>query len=115
MKTGMEWIQEERARLEAAGLVETQVDIAQRGELAGGAACYALSAADYFGEGRMIVAGIWPLKDELLELEEDDVTRLARAGAMIAMEIERRQRVAALAREAIEKSEKRIITLDGRK
>lgn len=92
MKTGLELIGEQMRELEGAGLTGEQQDLATQGQLAGAAACYALTVAYYFGNGRQIVAGIWPLMDELFEREAADVVKLARAGALIAMELERVQR-----------------------
>lgn len=87
MKNGVELIAEERKALEEAGLVPEQQSLANNGQLAGAAACYALTVAYYFGNGRQIVAGIWPLVEELFERDADELTKLARAGALIAMEI----------------------------
>lgn len=106
MKTGMELMAEQRRELEEAGLVPSQQDLATKGQLAGAAACYALTVAYYFGNGRQIVAGIWPLVEELFDRDAEDLTKLARAGALIAMELERVQRTRETEGEA-----KRIITL----
>jgi hypothetical protein len=94
MKNGAELVAEQVKELETAGLTPEQQDIATKGQLAGAAACYALMAAYYFGNGRQIVVGIWPLKEELFETEAEDLVKLARAGALIQLELERVQRAA---------------------
>lgn len=101
MKTGIELIGEQMTELDDAGLTTEQQDLATAGQLAGAGACYALTVAYYFGNGRQIVAGIWPLREELFEREADDLVKLARAGALMALEIQRIQR----AREAEAKAE----------
>jgi hypothetical protein len=98
----MELIAEERKQLEDHGLTDEQQNIAEQGELAGAAACYALMGSDYFGAGRRIVPGLWPMRMDLFEPELDELTRLARAAALLSMEIERLQRA---------KDDRRIVTL----
>lgn len=107
MKAGLELIAEAVAGLEAEGLTGKQQAMAVNGELAGAGACYALAAASYFGEGRRIVAGIWPMQEELLRLEGEELVNLARAGAFVCMEIERVQRVR-------EKEERGLIIVPGK-
>lgn len=111
MKTGVELVAEQIIELEAAGLVAEQQDLAGKGQLAGAAACYALTTAYYFGNGRQIVAGIWPLLDELFDKEADDLVKLARAGALIQMELERVQRARERAAQAEQKNGKPVLYL----
>lgn len=95
MKTGMEMILEAKGKFQTvAALLATNPEEGDEGELAGAAACYALANADYFGVGRRIVAGIWPLAPELCCPEElGGVEGLAKAGALILMELERRAEI----------------------
>lgn len=101
MKTGIEIIAKERQRQESQeGWSPTHDDAHKKGEMAGAAACYALSACCFlnpqqveaYREGVTHKVRIWPWENSWWK-PKDKVRDLARAGALIAAEIDRLQRL----------------------
>jgi len=93
VKTGVEIIAEERKRqMEEEGLTAEQGDQLQGGQLAGAAACYAWVHANYMGKWAWrLVMALWPWPHEMWR-PQDPISDLAKAGALIAAEIDRLQR-----------------------
>lgn len=95
MKTGIELIAEERQRqIEVEGWTPEHDAEHDFGELAGAAACYALSTVfekDGIGIKR-VIGDFWPSSwDTSWWKPKDKITDLKRAGALIAAEIDRLQ------------------------
>lgn len=100
MKTGAELIAEERKRqIEEEGWTAEHDDGHEDGELAIAAACYALDSVqtnqvcmpdEEVGPGMIY----WPWEKKYFKptSPDDDVRQLAKAGALIAAEIDRLQR-----------------------
>lgn len=102
MKSGVDLIAEERERqLVQEGFGADHDDSHQEGELAGAAACYALWNAGYIGRfcWRLVMM-LWPWDQDSWKpgqgssYTENRTRDLARAGALIAAEIDRVQRAA---------------------
>lgn len=97
MKTAIELIAEERARqISVEGFDASHDDKHDDNQLANAAACYAL---DYRHSEREIwdkplLDYLWPWEPEWWKPEESRVRNLVKAGALIAAEIDRRQRAA---------------------
>ena len=94
MKSGAELIAMERERqIMQEGYSEERDEAHDHGELAGAAACYALWNCGYIGKFTWRLAmALWPF-DELDWKPKDPVRDLVRAGALIAAEIDRMQRL----------------------
>jgi hypothetical protein len=97
---GIEIIQQERERqISKEGWTPEHDDQHTAGELAQAASCYALAAA-YDAEGwdprRVIDVHSWPWAYEWWKPGGGPIRNLAKAGALIAAEIDRLQRKAAL-------------------
>jgi hypothetical protein len=90
MKTGVELIAEERDRqIKKEGWDEGHDDMHKRKELARAARAYALPGLKASTE-----AGIdWPWHDDWWKPSNDPVRNLVKAGALIAAEIDRLQRL----------------------
>ena len=94
MKTGIEIIAEERVRqIEVEGWsIELDIEEHDCGELADAAACYALRG---YWHKKLVntIALIWPWDDAWWKPTPNDrIKELAKAGALIAAEIDRIQR-----------------------
>jgi hypothetical protein len=91
MKTGIELIAEERQRqISVEGWTPEHDNKHENGEMAGAAAAYALeSTGRNFDEQ---IAVVWPWDDEWWK-PGDRIRDLVKAGALIAAEIDRLQRV----------------------
>lgn len=104
MKTGIELIAEERERQVAVeGWHPSHDDAHKKGELAGAAACYALHAAGFLNP-HCVEAIRDPLLDTKFPLwpwaqswwkPSTEIRDLVKAGALIAAELDRRQRLEA--------------------
>lgn len=102
MKTGTELIAQERQRqVEQTGWTAEYDDHHQSGQLAAAAACYAhLAVAVIQGETDMDeikfnLLNFWPWDEHWFKPGADPVRNLAKAGALIAAEIDRLQRAQA--------------------
>lgn len=98
MKTGAELIAEERARqINVEGWSAEHDDQHTNGELADAAACYAMTdeMKDVIDEewGFEQWLKFWPFELSWLKFTEDRVKDLTKAGAMIAAEIDRLNRL----------------------
>lgn len=80
---------ERRRQISAEGYTTDHDDAHDRGELAGGAAYYAIMST----RPRFIPSGLWPFRDP--PKAADRRRELVKAGAMIVAEIERLDRLAA--------------------
>lgn len=106
MKTGIELIADERKRqVESEGFTSKHDDAHKKGQLSRAAACYAdiesvQAARPYARYGidelRLEVLEMWPWDEEWLKPDTDPVRNLVKAGALIAAEIDRLQRLCAL-------------------
>jgi hypothetical protein len=93
MKSGVELIQEERQRqIEVEGWTAEHDAQHVDGELAKAAACYTLRAQKNNAHGESPWG--WPWDDEWWKPSPDPVRNLAKAGALIAAEIDRLNRMA---------------------
>lgn len=93
MKTGIELIAEERQRqIDVEGWTAEHDDQYNKRELARAAASYAM----YLSSGIEFIRTIWPWDWSWWKPSErkDDIRNLAKAGALIAAEIDRLQRAA---------------------
>ena len=104
MKTGIERIAAERERqITEEGRTPAQDDAHKLGEMAGAAAIYALHACGFVEpqwlEGKLPnVTGkvrIWPWAEYWWKPSKDTDEDLVKAGALIAAELDRRQRLKA--------------------
>lgn len=98
MKTGVQIIAEERSRqLCDEGFSRRRDDKYADGELARAAACYALPYEIREWAGRMAGtyrSNLWPWKSRWWKpTPENRIRELAKAGALIAAEIDRQQRM----------------------
>lgn len=114
MKTGIELIAEERARqITAEGWTAEHDDIHTSGELAEAAVCYAkpdgkrrmlqervpvntargLADPDSFHQVTVLIPAGWPWHAEWWKPTDDRMRELVKAGALIAAEIDRLQRL----------------------
>lgn len=95
MNTGAERIAAERQRqLDEEGWTPEHDDAWDSGELIEAAGCYARGASPryvHFRNGR--VPGDWPWDDEWFKHSDDPIRNLEKAGALIAAEIDRLQRL----------------------
>lgn len=95
MKTGIEIIAEERARqISPEGYTSDHDDGHQSGELGNAASCY-LTAAYYQAHGAAplpMPPAAWPWAFRFWKPSADHIRNLAKAGALIAAEIDRLQR-----------------------
>ena len=101
MKSGIELIAEERERqIRVEGYQDFQDDAHEDGELANAAVCYALDPRG--GDAYTFIARTWPWRIEYLKIACNGNTNdnlpgrikdLKRAGALIAAEIDRLQRL----------------------
>lgn len=90
--SGVELIEAERQRqVSVEGWTPEHDDGHENGELAQAAACYILSSQDE--NSKMWPPTPWPFDAEWWKPNDDHVRNLVRAGALIAAEIERLQRV----------------------
>lgn len=102
MKTGIELIAEERARqISVEGWTPEHDDKHDSGELAAAASCYARAgqfASVWRPVGAVLcldnAADFWPWSLDWWKPSTDPVRNLVKAGALIAAEIDRLQRVA---------------------
>tara|TARA_R110002124_G_scaffold283189_1_gene458839 strand:+ start:456 stop:791 length:336 start_codon:yes stop_codon:yes gene_type:complete len=94
MKTGSQLIADERERqISQEGWSATHDDDHQHGELAVAGACYALTQSGAIeGGANQIVDEMWPWHESSWK-PGDPVRNLAKAGALIAAEIDRLQRL----------------------
>lgn len=96
-KTGIELIAEERKRqIEIEGFTEDHDKSESSGNMAKAAACYAFAPfmKDDIREGYKIPSGMWPdywLAKWWKPTPNDRIKELAKAGALIAAEIDRLQ------------------------
>ena len=89
MKTGIELITEERTRqIEKEGWTPSHDDNHDNGELAGAGACYAL-----WNWSRTDAERLFPFNTEWLKTSDDQIRNLTKAGALIAAEIDRLNRL----------------------
>jgi hypothetical protein len=101
VKTGIELIAEERTRqIESEGWTTEHDDSHADKQLAQAAACYATPANDrsyyYLTSARRRVPSLWPWNVSFWKPTPDDrVRELVKAGALIAAEIDRLQRLTA--------------------
>lgn len=103
--TGIELIAAERRRqVEWEGWTAEHDDTHSHGELADAAACYAsicgalvrgATADDFHVADNLGDALTWPWSDEDWKPTDDPIRNLVKAGALIAAEIDRLQRLAA--------------------
>ena len=100
MKTGIELIADERARqLSVEGWTPEHDDEHTRGEMAAAAACYAklaqmLEIGDWpFEVAADVATRSWPWSREWWKPSRDIDRNLEKAGALIAAELDRRQRM----------------------
>jgi hypothetical protein len=90
MKTGIELISEERKRqIDIEGWTEEHDKIHTSGELAFAAATYALP--DYANTRSFKRIHLWPFSPDWWKPSSDRIKELAKAGALIAAEIDRLQ------------------------
>lgn len=90
MKTGIEIISDERNRqLQVEGYTPEHDDKHDLGELSAAAAAYALRSAGCSGADECIGDEWWPFEWEDWKPSENRVEMLAKAGALIAAEIDR--------------------------
>lgn len=95
MKTGVEIIADERKRqIEVKGWTEEYDSLYCDGELSNAAACYAMrkECREIFlpDERDSILCELWPFEDKWWKPTPDDrIRELAKAGALIAAEIDR--------------------------
>lgn len=96
MKTGTELITEERERqISQEGWSAKHDDTNTRCQLSGAAACYAIAANELAAPTRYLSrpnVSLWPWAMEWWKPGNDPVRCLAKAGALIAAEIDRLQR-----------------------
>jgi len=101
MKTGIEIIQEERIRqVSVENYSDQSDDLESKGEMAGAAACYALNACGFSNPHILesirppVVSKvrIWPWAEHYWK-PSSQIRDLAKAGALIAAEIDRLQRI----------------------
>lgn len=93
---GIELIAAERQRqIQVEGYTSDRDDVLSDGSLAIAAACYAMNSAWQRDNG---IPLIWPWDDKCWK-PKDQLSDLIRAGALIAAEIDRLQRVAEAAME----------------
>lgn len=91
MKTGVELIAEERQRqLTEKGWTAEHDDQHQPGELSSGGVAYAIAA--YEARPWLFCYRHWPFYMEQFHPKKDPIANLAKAGAMIAAEIDRELR-----------------------
>ena len=99
--TGAEMIAAERERqIEVEGWSSEHDDLHTVGQLSEAGACYATVAsamvrgasADEFSADMMIAEDEWPWEEDWWKPSEDPIRNLAKAGALIAAEIDRLQR-----------------------
>ncbi len=96
MKTGIELIQDERARqIFRKGHTHGHDDHYRESELANAAVCYlaAGQAALFGGEIDPAILQLWPWQDNDFKPSKDAVENYKKAGALIAAEIDRVQRM----------------------
>lgn len=98
MKTGIELIIKERKRqIEKEGWTPKHDDSHIDGELANAASCYAMTddQRDFINEhGNDYFLNLWPFELEWLKFTpEDRIKELTKAGALIAAEIDRLNRI----------------------
>lgn len=100
MKTGSQIIAEERDRqINSEGYNASHDDAHDRGQLLAAAMCYAsipllrLTYTDPETEITEVMATRWPWEEEWWKPDSDAVRNLAKAGALIAAEIDRLQRL----------------------
>jgi hypothetical protein len=103
MKTAIELIAQERARqLTAEGYTYAHDDAHTHGHLAAAAVCYIDAALcritynykqDQDEEIAYVMMQRWPWKEEEFKPHADPIRNLVKAGALIAAEIERLQRL----------------------
>lgn len=88
---GAELIRAERQRqIDAEGWTPEHDDVHSRGELARAACSYAMHAS--YDRDPAEVPSFWPWEREWWKPKDDQIRNLVRAGALIAAEIDRRQR-----------------------
>lgn len=96
MKTGIQIITEERDRqISQEGWNVEHDDTHTRGQLSGAAACYAIAANELTAPTPFLNrpnVSLWPWTMEWWKPGNDPVRCLAKAGALIAAEIDRLQR-----------------------
>lgn len=91
MKTGIEIIAEERQRqIEVEGLTPNHDNEHAIGEMANAASCYAMIPAL---RPASFPPAHWPWLDGWKPTPDDRIRELAKAGALIAAEIDRLQRI----------------------
>lgn len=100
MKSGIELIAEERRRqISHAGWLPEYDDNHKNGQLAAAGACYSDVAVELvrgvedFDEIRFNTLEFWPWDDHWFKPSPDPVRNLVKAGALIAAEIDRLQRL----------------------
>jgi hypothetical protein len=96
-KTGIELIAEERQRqIEVEGWTAEHDDQYKEDQLSSAAACYAFTPKmkDEFSDGSQVPSQMWPWKACWWKPTPDDrIRELQKAGALIAAEIDRLQRL----------------------
>ncbi len=105
MKSGIEVIAAERKRqIEAGGWTPEHDDDHDMGQMPNAAAVYAMTphkrGMKIDGVGNTIQSYLWPWDDAWFKPYGGRIRQLAKAGALIAAEIDRLKRVAAAGRKA---------------
>lgn len=97
MKTGIEIIADERQRqVVEEGWTSEHDNQHTKNELVRAAVCYAVANEDHMNEDGedLIESGYWPWHPDWFKPSPDDrIRELAKAGALIAAEIDRLQRI----------------------